>query len=113
MSITVSSTQKIEIIGNKYGYYGWLVIPKLKKWIDFNTLNSKNYNYKLTRVDDNKVNTSDLGKFVAKIQAGFVIDGKRTNYSCMCLITTSSLTNNATDIGINKMFKSLQSTQKI
>jgi len=48
--------------------------------------------------DDNKVNTSDLGKFVAKIQAGFVIDGKKTNYSCMCLITTSSLTNNATDI---------------
>jgi predicted helicase len=45
----------------------------------------------------NNVNTSDLGKFVAKTQAGFVIDGKKMTYSRMCLITTSSLTNNASD----------------
>ena len=46
---------------------------------------------------NNNVNTSDLGKFVAKNQAGFVIDGKKMAYSRMCLITTSSLTNNASD----------------
>jgi len=46
---------------------------------------------------NNNVNTSDLGKFVAKTQAGFVIDGKKMAYSRMCLITTSSLTNNASD----------------
>jgi len=46
---------------------------------------------------NNNVNTSDLGKFVAKTQAGFVIDGKKMTYSRMCLITTSSLTNNASD----------------
>jgi len=45
--------------------------------------------------DNNLVNTSDLGKFVAKVYAGFEIDGKKMAFSHICLVTTSDLTENA------------------
>ena len=54
-SFVVSSSQKIEIIGNDGGYYGWLVIPKLKKWVDFNLQDGSVPNYQITRIDNNNV----------------------------------------------------------
>src|SRR3990167_11425754 len=34
-SFIVSSSEKIDILGQDKYYKGWLVIPKLKKWVDF------------------------------------------------------------------------------
>lgn len=51
----VSSSQFIDIIGNDKKYSGWLVIPKLKKWIDFNTEDKKKLKYIITRLSDYSV----------------------------------------------------------
>lgn len=51
----VSSTDYIDIIGNEGKYKGWLVIPKLQKWIDFNTDEMEKLNYRITRIKDNSV----------------------------------------------------------
>lgn len=53
--------------------------------------------------DNNKVNTSDLGKFVAKVYAGFEIDGKKMSYSRICLVTTSGMTENAEKVWIKQV----------
>lgn len=47
----VSSTAKIDIIGNDNGYYGWLIIKDLNKWIDFNLADGTLPIYKITRID--------------------------------------------------------------
>jgi hypothetical protein len=52
----VVSSNYIDIIGNTEKYSGWLVIPKLKKWIDFNTNEKEKLNYVITRVNSNTVN---------------------------------------------------------
>jgi len=48
----VLSSQKIDILGNTDKYSGWLVIPALNKWVDFNTKDRKNIKYEITRIDD-------------------------------------------------------------
>lgn len=51
----ITSTDYIDIIGNEGKYRGWLVIPKLQKWIDFNTAEMSRLNYKITRISDTSV----------------------------------------------------------
>ena len=51
----ISSTQYIDILGNDKKYSGWLVIPKLNKWIDFNNKDKKKLKYTLTRLSDYSV----------------------------------------------------------
>lgn len=48
----VSSDKKIDIIGNDNGYYGWLIIKDLNKWIDFNLADGTIPKYKITRIDN-------------------------------------------------------------
>ena len=54
----VRSTEKIEIIGNNK-YTGWLVIPSLKKWIDFET--PEGYKAIVKRINDYEVEVTTRG----------------------------------------------------
>lgn len=68
-TFVVTSTEKIEIIGNEKGYNGWLVIKGLNKWIDFNTNSGTNLKYTINRIDEKTVEvtvdgiTSDYFEF--------------------------------------------------
>lgn len=55
LSFIVESSNKIEIVGNQKGYYGWIVIPALKKWIDFNNIYSGEQQYTIERITDKKI----------------------------------------------------------
>lgn len=60
-SFVVSSTQFIDIIGNKNDYNAWLVIPSLEKWIDFNIKEKGDYDYTTTRINDRQVKVDITG----------------------------------------------------
>lgn len=51
----VESSDPIDILGNKKGYYGWLVVPKQNKWIDFNTKGMEGMDYSIKRLSSNSV----------------------------------------------------------
>ena len=57
-SFIVSSSEKIDILGQDKYYKGWLVIPKLKKWVDFNLKNNPNAEYEIIRIDDYNIKIS-------------------------------------------------------
>ena len=54
-SFIVLGSESIDIIGNTKEYSGHLVIPKLKKWVDFNTKNKEDLEYEITRINKNLV----------------------------------------------------------
>ena len=45
--------------------------------------------------DDKKIDKENIGKFISMVVGGFNVDGKKTNYSQMFLVTTVPLTDNA------------------
>ena len=57
----VTSTDRIEIVDYRSDFAGWLIIPSLNKWIDFDLNDNKKYETKIKRIDDLNVEVTIFG----------------------------------------------------
>lgn len=113
-SFIVMSSQKIDILGNQNDYYAHLVIFKLKKWIDFNTIFGNDLEYTITRINSNMV-LVDIDNIISDEftfnSAGTLNCGKKTwdyyVYNYTAIYTEPVIATNETDVKLVIDFKDM------